>query len=78
MLIENGDMTLDEYDEYLRGRSDFIRATKKDSSNARKVSDADVLRRLTLISFIIRFVVQDVMLQKLGSWSANDLGDLCD
>uniref|UniRef100_A0A674ME48 von Willebrand factor A domain containing 5B1 n=1 Tax=Takifugu rubripes TaxID=31033 RepID=A0A674ME48_TAKRU len=45
VLIENGDMTLDEYDEYLHGRSDFIKATKKDSSNARKVSDADVLQR---------------------------------
>lgn len=57
MLIQNGDMTLDEYDEYLHGRSDFIKATKKDSSNARKVSDADVPRRLTLVSII----VQDAM-----------------
>lgn len=31
-------MTLEEYDEYLHGRSDFIKATKKDSSNERKVS----------------------------------------
>lgn len=68
MLIENGDMTLDEYDEYLHGRSDFIKAIKKDSSNARKVSDADALQRLTLISFIIQFVVQD----------ANNLDGLCD
>ncbi|XP_034733488.1 von Willebrand factor A domain-containing protein 5B1 [Etheostoma cragini] len=37
VLIENGDMTQDEYDEYLHGRSDFIKATKKDSSNERKV-----------------------------------------
>ncbi|XP_076023152.1 von Willebrand factor A domain-containing protein 5B1 [Genypterus blacodes] len=36
-LIENGDMTQEEYDEYLHGRSDFIKATKKDSSNDRKV-----------------------------------------
>ncbi|KAA8591416.1 hypothetical protein FQN60_002359 [Etheostoma spectabile] len=36
VLIENGDMTQDEYDEYLHGRSDFIKATKKDSSNERK------------------------------------------
>lgn len=43
MLIENGDMTLDEYDEYLQGRSDFIRATKKDSSNERKVSEVAVI-----------------------------------
>lgn len=38
VLIENGDMTQEEYDEYLHGRSDFIKATKKDSSNERKVS----------------------------------------
>lgn len=31
-------MTLEEYDEYIHGRSDFIKATKKDSSNERKVS----------------------------------------
>ncbi|KAM9344411.1 von Willebrand factor A domain-containing protein 5B1 [Pholidichthys leucotaenia] len=37
VLIENGDMTQEEYDEYLYGRSDFIKATKKDSSNERKV-----------------------------------------
>uniref|UniRef100_A0A3B5ASH5 von Willebrand factor A domain containing 5B1 n=1 Tax=Stegastes partitus TaxID=144197 RepID=A0A3B5ASH5_9TELE len=38
VLIENGDMTQEEYDEYLHGRSDFIKATKKDSSNERKVN----------------------------------------
>ncbi|XP_070696142.1 von Willebrand factor A domain-containing protein 5B1 [Pempheris klunzingeri] len=38
VVIENGDMTQEEYDEYLHGRSDFIKATKKDSSNERKVS----------------------------------------
>lgn len=38
VLIENGDMSLGEYDEYLHGRSEFIKATKKDSSNERKVS----------------------------------------
>lgn len=43
MLVENGDMTLDEYDEYLRGRGDFVKATKKDSSNGRKVSGAAVV-----------------------------------
>ncbi|XP_004560423.2 von Willebrand factor A domain-containing protein 5B1 [Maylandia zebra] len=37
VLIENGDMTQEEYDEYLHSRSDFIKATKKDSSNERKV-----------------------------------------
>ncbi|XP_035799985.1 von Willebrand factor A domain-containing protein 5B1 [Amphiprion ocellaris] len=37
VLIENGDMTPEEYDEYLHGRNDFIKATKKDSSNERKV-----------------------------------------
>uniref|UniRef100_A0A3P8UHP1 von Willebrand factor A domain containing 5B1 n=1 Tax=Amphiprion percula TaxID=161767 RepID=A0A3P8UHP1_AMPPE len=38
VLIENGDMTPEEYDEYLHGRNDFIKATKKDSSNERKVN----------------------------------------
>ncbi|XP_039657425.1 von Willebrand factor A domain-containing protein 5B1 [Perca fluviatilis] len=42
VLIENGDMTQDEYDEYFHGRSDFIKATKKDSSNERKV---DIIHR---------------------------------
>uniref|UniRef100_A0A667YRY3 von Willebrand factor A domain containing 5B1 n=1 Tax=Myripristis murdjan TaxID=586833 RepID=A0A667YRY3_9TELE len=38
VLIEDGDMTQEEYDEHLHGRSDFIKATKKDSSNERKVN----------------------------------------
>ncbi|XP_065817720.1 von Willebrand factor A domain-containing protein 5B1 [Labrus bergylta] len=42
VLIENGDMTQEEYDEFLHGRSDFIKATKKDSSNERKV---DIIHR---------------------------------
>uniref|UniRef100_A0A3Q3LAF3 von Willebrand factor A domain containing 5B1 n=1 Tax=Mastacembelus armatus TaxID=205130 RepID=A0A3Q3LAF3_9TELE len=42
VLIENGDMTQEEYDEYIHSRSDFIKATKKDSSNERKV---DIIRR---------------------------------
>ncbi|KAK2851847.1 hypothetical protein Q5P01_008123 [Channa striata] len=42
VLIENGDMTQEEYDEYLHSRSDFIKATKKDSSNERKV---DIIHR---------------------------------
>ncbi|XP_046895331.1 von Willebrand factor A domain-containing protein 5B1 [Hypomesus transpacificus] len=37
VLIEDGDMTQEEYDEHLRGRNDYIRATKKDSSNEKKV-----------------------------------------
>ncbi|KAM4610327.1 von Willebrand factor A domain-containing protein 5B1 [Polymixia lowei] len=37
VLIEDGDMTQEEYDEHLHGKSDFIKATKKDSSNERKV-----------------------------------------
>ncbi|XP_077400010.1 von Willebrand factor A domain-containing protein 5B1 [Vanacampus margaritifer] len=37
VIIESGDMTQDEYDEFVHGRSDFIKATKKDSSNERKV-----------------------------------------
>uniref|UniRef100_A0A3P9LZF8 von Willebrand factor A domain containing 5B1 n=1 Tax=Oryzias latipes TaxID=8090 RepID=A0A3P9LZF8_ORYLA len=42
VLIENGDMTQEEYDEYLHSRSDFIKATKKDSSDERKV---DIIHR---------------------------------
>ncbi|XP_068197991.1 von Willebrand factor A domain-containing protein 5B1 [Antennarius striatus] len=42
VLMENGDMMQEEYDEYLHGRSDFIKATKKDSSNERKV---DIIHR---------------------------------
>ncbi|KAI3356956.1 hypothetical protein L3Q82_003599 [Scortum barcoo] len=42
VLIENGDMMQEEYDEYLHARSDFIKATKKDSSNERKV---DIIHR---------------------------------
>lgn len=49
MLIENGDMTLDEYDEYLHGRSDFIKATKKDSSNERKVSDVAAIAAIAAL-----------------------------
>uniref|UniRef100_A0A8C6U665 von Willebrand factor A domain containing 5B1 n=1 Tax=Neogobius melanostomus TaxID=47308 RepID=A0A8C6U665_9GOBI len=37
VLMESGDMTQEEYDEFLHGRGDFIKATKKDSSNERKV-----------------------------------------
>ncbi|XP_054650173.1 von Willebrand factor A domain-containing protein 5B1 isoform X2 [Dunckerocampus dactyliophorus] len=37
VLMESGDMTPDEYDEFLCGRSDFIKATKKDSSDETKV-----------------------------------------
>ncbi|XP_062871709.1 von Willebrand factor A domain-containing protein 5B1 [Trichomycterus rosablanca] len=37
VLIEDGDMTPEEYDEHLKGRSDYIKATKKDSSNEKKV-----------------------------------------
>ncbi|XP_053338788.1 von Willebrand factor A domain-containing protein 5B1 isoform X1 [Clarias gariepinus] len=37
VLIEDGDMTLEEYDEHLKGRSDYIKAIKKDSSNEKKV-----------------------------------------
>ncbi|KAM8864024.1 von Willebrand factor A domain-containing protein 5B1 isoform 2-T2 [Spinachia spinachia] len=44
VLIENGDMTQEEYDEYIQGRSDFIKAAKKDSSNERKI--AVIHRRL--------------------------------
>lgn len=52
VLIENGDMTQEEYDEYLHSRSDFIKATKKDSSNERKVSVHDMSTTPELISTI--------------------------
>ncbi|XP_030625649.1 von Willebrand factor A domain-containing protein 5B1 [Chanos chanos] len=42
VLIEDGDMTPEEYDEHLKSRSDFIKATKKDSSNEKKV---DIIRK---------------------------------
>uniref|UniRef100_A0A4W5NPZ6 von Willebrand factor A domain containing 5B1 n=1 Tax=Hucho hucho TaxID=62062 RepID=A0A4W5NPZ6_9TELE len=42
VLIEDGDMTLEEYDDHLAGKSDFIKATKKDSSNEKKV---DIIRK---------------------------------
>lgn len=38
VLIEDGDMTPEEYDEHLKGRSDYIKATKKDCSNEKTVS----------------------------------------
>lgn len=38
VLMEKGDMTLAEYDQHLRGRTDFIKATKKDSSAERKTA----------------------------------------
>ncbi|KAJ8369788.1 hypothetical protein SKAU_G00098160 [Synaphobranchus kaupii] len=37
VLIEEADMTPEEYSEHLKGRSDFIKGTKKDSSNEKKV-----------------------------------------
>jgi hypothetical protein len=36
--MEKGDMTLGEFDQHLKGRMDFIKGTKKDSSAERKVS----------------------------------------
>ncbi|XP_013009621.2 von Willebrand factor A domain-containing protein 5B1 isoform X2 [Cavia porcellus] len=36
VLMEKGDMTLSEFDQYLKGRTDFIKGTKKDSSAERK------------------------------------------
>lgn len=37
VLMEKGDMTLGEFDQHLKGRTDFIKGTKKDSSAGRKV-----------------------------------------
>ncbi|KAI4587968.1 hypothetical protein MJG53_002376 [Ovis ammon polii x Ovis aries] len=36
VLMEKGDMTLGEFDQHLKGRADFIRGMKKDSSAERK------------------------------------------
>ncbi|XP_077007135.1 von Willebrand factor A domain-containing protein 5B1 isoform X2 [Tamandua tetradactyla] len=36
VLIEKGDMTLGEFDQHLKGRTDFIKGMKKDSSAERK------------------------------------------
>ncbi|XP_033623550.1 von Willebrand factor A domain-containing protein 5B1 isoform X2 [Fukomys damarensis] len=36
VLVEEGDMTLAEFDQYLKRRTDFIKGTKKDSSVERK------------------------------------------
>uniref|UniRef100_G3TCW3 von Willebrand factor A domain containing 5B1 n=1 Tax=Loxodonta africana TaxID=9785 RepID=G3TCW3_LOXAF len=36
VLMEKGDMTLGEFDQHLKGRTDFIRGTKKDNSAERK------------------------------------------
>lgn len=43
-------MTQEEYDEFLHGRSDFIKATKKDSSNERKVSVVVDIRTVYLMT----------------------------
>ncbi|KAG9329114.1 hypothetical protein JZ751_007613 [Albula glossodonta] len=37
VLIENGDMTPEEYEEHLRGKSDYIRGMKRDPSDEKKV-----------------------------------------
>ncbi|XP_062046019.1 von Willebrand factor A domain-containing protein 5B1 [Lepus europaeus] len=36
VLMEKGDMTLGEFDQHLKGRTDFIKGTKRDSSAERK------------------------------------------
>ncbi|KAI5946893.1 von Willebrand factor A domain-containing protein 5B1 [Manis javanica] len=42
VLMEKGDMTLGEFDQHLKGRTDFIKGTKKDSSAGRKT---EIIRR---------------------------------
>ncbi|XP_036386646.1 von Willebrand factor A domain-containing protein 5B1-like [Megalops cyprinoides] len=37
ILIEDGDMTAEEYEEHLKGRSDYIRGTRRDPSDEKKV-----------------------------------------
>lgn len=38
ILVEKGDMTLEEFEQHLKGKADFIRGMKKDNSAERKVS----------------------------------------
>lgn len=52
-------MTLEEYDEYLHGRSDYIKATKKDSSNERKVSVTSWPRACTVMKYQEQFMQRD-------------------
>ncbi|KAJ8412009.1 hypothetical protein AAFF_G00142760 [Aldrovandia affinis] len=42
VLIEDGDMTPEEYEENLRGKSDYIRGMKRDPNNEKKV---EIIRR---------------------------------
>ena len=37
VLMEKGDMTTGEFEQHLKGRTDFIKGRKKDSSAERKV-----------------------------------------
>lgn len=37
VLMEKGDMTVGEFEQHLKGRADFIKGMKKDSSAERKV-----------------------------------------
>lgn len=37
VLMEKGDMTLGEFEQHLKGRMDFIKGMKKDSSAERQV-----------------------------------------
>ncbi|MGH0125174.1 UNVERIFIED_CONTAM: hypothetical protein FKN15_027567 [Acipenser sinensis] len=39
ILMEEGDLTPEEYEEHLKGRSDFIKGTKTDSSCEKKTAD---------------------------------------
>ena len=45
VLMEKGDMTLGEFDQHLKGRADFIKGMKKDSSAERKVRAAEQRQR---------------------------------
>ncbi|XP_061076724.1 von Willebrand factor A domain-containing protein 5B1-like [Conger conger] len=42
VLIEDGDMTTEEYEEHLKGKSDYIRAMKRDPGDRKKV---EVIRK---------------------------------
>ncbi|XP_072442022.1 von Willebrand factor A domain-containing protein 5B1 isoform X2 [Chiloscyllium punctatum] len=42
ILIESGDMTPDEYEQFLKGRNDFIKGTRKDPSSEKK---SEIIRK---------------------------------
>uniref|UniRef100_A0A4W3H325 von Willebrand factor A domain containing 5B1 n=1 Tax=Callorhinchus milii TaxID=7868 RepID=A0A4W3H325_CALMI len=46
ILMEGGDMSPDEYEQHLKGKSDFIKGSKKDPSSEKKVTSDLIQKRL--------------------------------